>query len=142
MGKVSKCPARDRSTIGRTLLSDTPPPTVPEATEVPMRLPPHLAAEIEGLPQELRDAISDLPTHLVEVAATAPLRVNRRAGAELLARHVHPVSPRTLEIWHLPWWNVNGHALTLTVALLALAHRKLAQAPMVMGGRRQPASEA
>jgi hypothetical protein len=81
-----------------------------------------------------------LPPHLQDVLATAPANVDRRTGAELVTRHMFPVSHRSLEAWPLPTRHVNGKAVIPTAALFELAYAKLSAAPIVMGSRR-PATE-
>jgi hypothetical protein len=108
------------------------------ATE-PAILPPHLAELTGVLPPDLRSLVDALPLWLVEVAAEAPVYVGRRAGAALLTQYVTPVSPRTLEVWPVPWWHVDNRAITLLIVLLAVGYAKLISAPMIMGGRRSAA---
>lgn len=67
---------------------------------------------------------------------TLPVRVDRRAGAELVTRFYFPVSHRSLEAWPLTWRRVNGKAVCDTAELFALAEAKLNAAPAVRGGRR------
>jgi len=69
-------------------------------------------------------------------AAAMPRRVDRRAGAELVARHFFPVSPRTLEVWPLTWRRVNGYAVCETAELLAEAQRRFDAAAPIRGGRK------
>jgi hypothetical protein len=68
-----------------------------------------------------------------------PARVDRKTGAELVARHFFPISPRTLEIWPLDWRHVNGRAVCETAELFAVAQAKLAAAPLVRTSRGQAA---
>ena len=77
-----------------------------------------------------------LPQYLLDVIAEHPANVDRRTGAELVTRHLFPVSYRSLEAWPLPTRHVNGKAVVSTVALFEVAYAKLAAAPVVMGGRR------
>lgn len=77
-----------------------------------------------------------LPPDLREVLAAAPPNVDRRTGAELVTRHLFPVSHRSLEAWPLPTRHVNGRAVIPTETLLAVAYSKFAAAPVVIGGRR------
>jgi hypothetical protein len=100
------------------------------------KLPPHLAELADVLPPDLRGLVYELPPRLIEIAAEAPAYVDRRAGAALLTQYVTPVSRRTLEVWRVPWWHVDNKAITLLIALFAVAYAKLAAAPMIMGGRR------
>ena len=65
-----------------------------------------------------------------------PTRVDRRTGAELLTRYMFPVSHRTLEAWPLQTVRVNGRALYDTRGLFEFARQKLANAPVMMGGRK------
>jgi hypothetical protein len=66
-----------------------------------------------------------------------PVRVDRRAGAEILTRYLFPVSHRSLEAWPLTWRHVNGKAVVETAELFAVAQAKLDAAPPIRGGRRQ-----
>ncbi len=77
-----------------------------------------------------------LPPHLLEVLAAQPATVDRRSGADLITRHLFPVSHRSLEAWPLPTRHVNGKAVIQTSVLFELAYAKLAAAPIIMGGRR------
>jgi hypothetical protein len=72
-----------------------------------------------------------LPPALQDVLATAPTNVDRRTGAELVTRHLFPVSYRSLEAWPLPTRRVNGKAVIPTAALFELAYAKLSAAPMI-----------
>jgi hypothetical protein len=68
---------------------------------------------------------------------TLPPRITRRRGAEEIGRILGmPISHRTLEAWHLPVQRVCGKALVPTMALFEAAATKLADAPVVMSGRR------
>ena len=100
-------------------------------------LPDRLRLLAAELPQELLPLIYGLPPRLRIVLEAAPAYVDRRVGADLLRQHVIPVSHRTLESWPLPWWRVNGRALTMTMFLFAVAHAKRVAAPIVMGGCRE-----
>jgi hypothetical protein len=102
----------------------------------PATLPPHLVELVAGLPPDLRALVAAMPQRLMDVLAAAPVYSERRSGADLLRQHVIPVSRRSLEAWPLPWQHANGKAITLTIALFAVAHAKLAAAPLTMGGRR------
>jgi hypothetical protein len=83
----------------------------------------------------LSTAVS-LPPHLQAVLETAPANVDRRAGAELVTRHLFPISHRSLEAWSLPMQHVNGKAIVSTRTLLEAAYAKLSAAPVIMAGRR------
>ncbi len=83
---------------------------------------------------------SALPPELQEVLAQQPPNIDRRKGAELITKHLFPVSHRSLEAWPLPTRHVNGKAVIATASLLEVAYAKLAAAPVVMGGKR-PASQ-
>ena len=102
----------------------------------PGTLPPHLTEVVDTLPKELRTLVRALPQRLMDVAALAPVFVDRKVGATLLTRNAIPVSHRSLEAWPLPWQRANGRALTPSIAMLALAHEKMVRAPVVMGGRQ------
>jgi hypothetical protein len=77
-----------------------------------------------------------LPPSLVELLADLPSNVNRRTGAELVTKHLFPVSHRSLEAWPLPTRHVNGKAILATVTLFEHAYAKLQSAPVIFGGRR------
>ena len=63
-----------------------------------------------------------------------PARLDRRAGAALISRHLFPISPRTLERWPVTWRRINGKALADTSELLAEAQRRVDTAPAIRGG--------
>lgn len=69
-----------------------------------------------------------------------PVRVDRRAAAELVTRLFFPVSPRTVEAWPLTVRRVNGKATIETAELFAFAQAKLDAAPPIRGGRRRAAT--
>jgi hypothetical protein len=77
-----------------------------------------------------------LPPELEQVVAALPKYVDRRGGADLITKHMFPVSFRTLEAWPLPTRHVNGHAIVPTAKLFEIAFAKLSAAPVLMGGRR------
>jgi hypothetical protein len=89
-----------------------------------------------SLREILHAGVANLPTNLQEVLAEQPPNVDRRTGADLITRHMFPVSHRSLEAWGLPTRNVNGRALVSTVTLFEVAFAKLGAAPLVMSGRR------
>jgi hypothetical protein len=97
-------------------------------------LPPHLAELAEILPPDLQTLIKKLPPRLITVLASSPAYVHRKAGAALVTQHITPVSHRSLEVWRVPWWHVNGKATTMALALFAVGYAKFAAAPMIMGG--------
>ena len=66
---------------------------------------------------------------------THPKRVGRKDGAELVTQHYFRVSPRTLEVWQLPWQIINGRAQVETVKLFDEAQRRVDDAPFIMGGK-------
>jgi hypothetical protein len=68
-----------------------------------------------------------------------PVWVPRVAGAKLVTDHYFQISPRTLERWPLAWRLLNGRAHCTTAELFAEAERRLASAPVVMGGRKAAA---
>ena len=72
--------------------------------------------------------------------ANLPVLLDRRRAAAFLSRHYFPVSHRSLEAWPLPLRPVNGRALYLTADLIAEAERRIAAAPVLMGGRRKNAT--
>lgn len=67
------------------------------------------------------------------VAGRLPVRVGRKAAAEIVTDRFFPVSHRTLERWPLRWRRVNGRALVETADLLAEAQRRVDEAPQIMG---------
>jgi hypothetical protein len=77
-----------------------------------------------------------LPPHLLEVLAEQPANVDRRTGANLITRHLFPVSHRSLEAWPLPIRHVNGKAIVPTAKLFEIAFAKLTAAPVIVGGRK------
>jgi hypothetical protein len=85
--------------------------------------------------RELSSGAVELPEYLMEVLSDQPQNVDRRVGAELVTRHLFPVSRRTLEAWPLPTRHVNGKAIVPTRALFEVAFAKMSAAPVVMGGR-------
>ena len=99
-------------------------------------LPPHLVELVTALAPELRALVRALPQRLMDVAAAAPVYVDRRVAADLLTQHIIPVSPRSLEVWPLPWRHANGKALSLLIVILAVGYAKLSSAPVITGGRR------
>ena len=70
--------------------------------------------------------------------AALPVRVDRKTGAELVAKFYFPVSPRTLEAWPLMTRQVNGKATVATADLFAYARQKLDAAPPPRLGGRKP----
>lgn len=88
-----------------------------------------------------QDSSAALPPNLVKLLADLPTNVDRRTGAELVTRHLFPVSHRSLEAWPLPTRHVNGKAILETVALFEHAHAKLQSAPVILGGRRVAADK-
>lgn len=82
-----------------------------------------------------------LPPNLQELLAQQPPNIDRRKGADLITKHLFPVSHRSLEAWPLPTRHVNGRAVIPTAALLEVAYAKLAAAPVIMGGKRAPADQ-
>jgi hypothetical protein len=77
------------------------------------------------LSEELRAELKSLPRF-----------ADRRALAPIISRLLFPVSHRTLEVWPLKWRLVNGRAVADVAEALALAYRKFAAAPVVLGGPR------
>ncbi|MBX6386923.1 MAG: hypothetical protein IRZ07_28755, partial [Microbispora sp.] len=65
-----------------------------------------------------------LPAAAIPDLRALPVRVDRRAGAELVTRFYFPVSHRTLEAWPLTWRRVNGKAVCETAELFAVAEAK------------------
>jgi hypothetical protein len=84
----------------------------------------------------LTTAATILPSDLQEVVAQHPPNVDRRTGAQLITKHLFPVSHRSLEAWPLPTRHVNGKAVVPTEVLFKVAYAKFAAAPVVIGGRR------
>jgi hypothetical protein len=69
-----------------------------------------------------------LPQHLLDLLPALPVMLDRRDGAELVTRHVFPVSAKTIKAWPLPWTCPNGRALAPTEAYLRFAYRKTLEA--------------
>lgn len=70
----------------------------------------------------------ELPQHLLELVRTLPAQIDRKAGAQLVSRHVFPVSEKTIKAWPLPWTCPNGRALASPASYLTFAHLKARQA--------------
>jgi hypothetical protein len=88
-----------------------------------------------------------LPERLRAELPSLPRVADRRALAPIITRLLFPVSYRTLETWPLRWRLVNGHAVTDVAEALALAYRRFAAAPVLIGGppasrRRRPGAPA
>lgn len=66
--------------------------------------------------------------------ANLPVRIDRRAAAQLITRYFFPIAHRSLEVWPLTWQIVNGRALTPTRELIELAQSMLDASPIVRGG--------
>jgi hypothetical protein len=79
---------------------------------------------------------ANLPDDLQAVLANQPPNVDRRKGADLITKHLFPVSHRSLEAWPLPTRQVNGRAIISTATLFEVAYAKLAAAPVIMTGKR------
>ncbi len=88
--------------------------------------------------QELTTMAQHTTSTAPDTAPVLPARVDRRRGAAIITHRYFPVSHRTLESWPLTWRRVNGRALVDTAELLAFAEAKLAAAPPVRGGKRNP----
>lgn len=76
-------------------------------------------------------AVFETPTPNI----THPKRVGRKDGAKLVTDNFFRVSPRTLEVWPLPWQIINGRAQVETVKLFDEAQRRVDDAPFIMGGK-------
>jgi hypothetical protein len=76
-----------------------------------------------------------LPPHIVEVLKELPRYVNRRTGAELVTKHLFPVSHRSLETWPISTRLVNNQAIMETEELFKRAWTMFAAAPLIKGGR-------
>jgi hypothetical protein len=72
--------------------------------------------------------------------AGLPPYADRRTLARIISERLFPISYRTLEAWPLPVRHVNGRAVMETKAVLAFAASKLAEAPIIMGGRGKKAA--
>jgi hypothetical protein len=97
---------------------------------------PKVASTKPSLVEISKKRSTCLPSYLLDVLADQPPNVGRKTGAALVTRHMFPVSHRSLEAWELPTQHVNGRAVIPTATLFEVAYRKLAAAPVVMGGRR------
>ncbi len=71
--------------------------------------------------------------------STLPVRVDRKAAADLVTRYFFPVSPRSLETWPLDWVQVNSKATCATADLFTVAQAKLDAAPVTRTARRRAA---
>jgi hypothetical protein len=78
----------------------------------------------------------ELPPELDELLLGLPVRMDRRTLADVITRHLFPVSYRTLEAWPLPTQLVNGKAVAQTSVALRIAYAMLQAAPVIVGGRR------
>jgi hypothetical protein len=105
-------------------------------------LPSQLTEVIAVLSPELQALVDQLPNSLLEVLKDQPIYSDRASGSILLRRYIIPASPRSLEVWPLPWQRANGRAVTPTIALFAVAHNKLRMAPVIMGGKRTATKQA
>jgi hypothetical protein len=105
-------------------------------TEPPrnVNLPADVQQMIAALPQDIRDAIDNLPPALWEVAAQQPDYIGRRDGAELISRYVLKVAPRTLELWRVPRRRIGRQALSPPIVWLAVATQKRAAGRISIGG--------
>jgi hypothetical protein len=90
---------------------------------------------------QLAVSVCRLPPALQDVIAQQPPNVDRRTGAQMITKHLFPVSHRSLEAWLLPTRHVNGRAVIPTEALFAVAYAKLVGAPIIMSGRRAAAEQ-
>ncbi len=86
--------------------------------------------------ETLNRSAATLPPELAEKLAELPKNVDRRTGAELITKHLFPVSHRSLEAWPLPTRHVNGKAIVSTATLFEVAFAKMEAAPLTMGSRR------
>jgi hypothetical protein len=94
---------------------------------------PHKPSSLDTSPPSPLDV---LPESLRAELPSLPRFADRRALAPIISRLLFPVSHRTLEVWPLRWRLVNGRAVTDVAEALALAYRKFAAAPVVIGGPR------
>jgi hypothetical protein len=80
--------------------------------------------------------VTNLPDWLEDVLARLPANIDRRRAATEITQHLFEVSYRTLEAWPLPTRHVNGRAFIPTRTLFEFAYRQFAEAPVLMGGRK------
>lgn len=80
-------------------------------------------------------AAAILPPDLQEVVAAQPARIDRRTAADLITKHLFPVSHRSLEAWPLLTQRVNGKAIVSTAQVFETAFARLSAAPIILGGR-------
>jgi hypothetical protein len=85
---------------------------------------------------------SKLPQHLLDLVATLPAQIDRKAGAELVTAHVFPVSAHTVKAWPLPWSCPNGRAVASPVSYLTYAYGKVRQANATTNRWRRPATQS
>lgn len=81
------------------------------------------------IPPDLREYLT---AELVALLATLPRRVDDKAGAEIITRHLYRVSHRTLERYPVPARTIGGRRHRDTAWLIAEAARRVAEAPAVM----------
>ena len=84
----------------------------------------------------------NLPDDLLDAIAKLPPRMTRKRAAKELEQHLGIVtSHRTLERWPLPVQFVCGKALIPTASLFEVGHSKLVEAPIILGGQRNPTNK-
>ena len=71
--------------------------------------------------------------------AQLPRYADRKQLAAIHTKYFGPQSHRTIETWPLDWRRVNGRAVAEVRQFLAEAQRRFDEAPVIKGGRRQPA---
>ena len=84
---------------------------------------------------------AELPQDLIDLLPTLPVKIDRKAGAQLVTAHVFPTSAKTVKSWPLPWECPNGRAIAPPATYLAYAIRKARRAS-AGNGRAAPQTAA
>jgi hypothetical protein len=105
-----------------------------------LNLPFDVQQMIAAFPQDIKDAIDNLPPALWEAAAELPDYISHRDGAALISTYVLNVRPRTLELWRVPRRRIGRQALTPPIVWLAIAAQKRAAGQIWMGSAPAAAS--
>jgi hypothetical protein len=73
--------------------------------------------------------------------STLPRNPSRIRAAELVTLYFFETSPRSLEVWDINWFFVNGKAHCALEELFARAQEKLDRAPLIPSVRRRASAE-
>jgi hypothetical protein len=84
----------------------------------------------------------ELPQHLLDLLPTLPANIDRPAGAQLVTKHVFPVSAKTIKAWPLQWSCPNGKALASPESYLKYAYQKARQAGPTTNRWRRTATQS